>query len=509
MQIAIRALPLTFLAAVLAMTPAQAQAPVDVRIALVIGNSAYPGNELTNPANDARAMGGALRGLGFSVVELQDANREQMVEAVARIRASLKDKRGVGMLYYAGHGLQLDWRNYMVPVSARLSKAADVPAQAVDVNTVIEAFRGAGTRVNILVLDACRDNPFAATATSKGLAPVDAPPGTFLAYATAPGNVAEDGDTDSGNGLYTQHLLQELKKPLAKIEDVFKRVRFQVRQKSQGRQIPWESTSLEDDFYFDASTKPPSRREAAPTEAMLQAERSFWERIKDSGNNEDFYAYLQLFPNGTFSEQAQLKLNRKEQPKVVVAPTRQEVAAGMKPSTYTGDRLKPGDQFVFKSVDGFSKAVLSRFTAEILGTQGNAPASSAQSGLVMDTLGGMLSSETGRYSPPLVLLPAEFTIGNTWSGRVNRHYISFDGTYTGPLEYKARVDRRERITIEAGTFDAYVIQITAYFPVVSGRIEYTVWAVPEYGVPLRMQSVRRSTRPYIDIVEMTSIQAPR
>ncbi len=236
----------------LAVFSVAAQAPGDLRLALVIGNGAYPGAAaLTNPANDAKAMSETLRALGFTVVELRDGNRAAITEAIVKVRDTLKGKQGIGMLYYAGHGLQLDWHNYMVPVDARLSKAADVPAQTVDLSTVIDAFKTAGNRMNIVVLDACRDNPFAGTASGKGLAQLDAPPGTFLAYATAPGNVAEDGDSRSGNGLYTQYLLEELKKPITKIEDVFKRVRLNVRKQSQGRQIPWESTSLEDDFFFN------------------------------------------------------------------------------------------------------------------------------------------------------------------------------------------------------------------------------------------------------------------
>ncbi len=236
----------TLAAAILLSAAAQAQAPGDIRIALVIGNSAYTGAPaLVNPANDAKAMGDALRGLGFTVVEVRDADKAQMARAIAQVRDSLKGKQGVGMLYYAGHGLQVDARNYMVPVDAKMAKGADVPAQTVDVSSVIDAFKAAGNRMNILVLDACRDNPFGGITTGKGLAPLDAPSGTFLAYATAPGNVAEDGDVKTGNGLYTQFLLQELKKPQASIENVFKRVRFAVRKASNGRQIPWESTSLE------------------------------------------------------------------------------------------------------------------------------------------------------------------------------------------------------------------------------------------------------------------------
>jgi uncharacterized caspase-like protein len=230
---------------------ATAQAPSDIRIALIIGNSAYPGDmALANPANDAKDMAATLRNMGFGVIEVVNSDRAKMLEAIERAGKNLAGKQGIGMLFYAGHGLQLDWRNYMVPVDAKLNSAADVPKQAIDIEAVMNTFKAAGNRMNIVVLDACRDNPFTdgKAATGKGLAPLDAPTGTFLAYATAPGNVAADGK--GKNGLYTGYLLQELQKPNASIENVFKRVRFAVRKESNGAQVPWETTSLEDDFVF-------------------------------------------------------------------------------------------------------------------------------------------------------------------------------------------------------------------------------------------------------------------
>ena len=255
-----------------------ANAPLDIRYALVIGNAAYPGAaKLDNPLNDAAAIAMTLRGLGFEVAELQNAGRLQMANAVDLMTEQLKGKNATAVFYYAGHGMQLNWRNYMVPVDAKLASPSDVPRQTVDLSSVVDSFKKAGNRVNILILDACRDNPFkAASATGKGLAPLDAPAGTFLAFATAPGNVAEDGDIadGNGNGLYTQFLLQELKTPAARIEDVFKRVRFSVRKKSQGRQIPWESTSLEEDFYFNDGVKFTFRPEyLAKVEADMQGKR--------------------------------------------------------------------------------------------------------------------------------------------------------------------------------------------------------------------------------------------
>ncbi len=254
-----------------------AQAPLDIRIALVIGNAAYVhAPALANPTNDAKSMAVILRKLGFKVIEVIDGNRQQMSDAIVQMQAILKGQQAIGMLYYAGHGLQLDWRNYMVPVSAKLASASDVPKETIDINLVIQSFKDAKTRMNIIVLDACRDNPFEGESSAKGLAQLDAPPGTYLAYATSPGNVAEDGDASSGNGLFTQYLIKELQRP-ARIEDVFKRVRLQVRQKSEGRQIPWDSSSLEDDFAFNDGSKHTFNpedliREAKEKQEKLRAE---------------------------------------------------------------------------------------------------------------------------------------------------------------------------------------------------------------------------------------------
>ena len=250
-----------------------AQAPLDIRIALVIGNAAYVSiPALGNSTNDAKSMAMILRKLGFQVVEVVDGNKAQMEKAVDDLQALLKGKQAVAMLYYAGHGLQLDWHNYMVPVDVKLTQASDVPKQTIDIETVINSFKKATTRMNIIVLDACRDNPFAGKTSGKGLAQLDAPVGTFLAFATAPGNVAEDGDIESGNGLFTQFLLKELQRP-ARIEDVFKRVRLQVRQKSQGRQIPWDSSSLEDDFSFNDGNKHTFNPEDLVKEARAREEK--------------------------------------------------------------------------------------------------------------------------------------------------------------------------------------------------------------------------------------------
>jgi len=251
------------------------------RRALVIGNSSYGFvSPLKNPANDAKAIGEELKRLGFEVVAALDLPRAQMLEAIHAYGDFLAREKAVGVFYYAGHGLQLAWRNYLVPVDAKIGKLEDIQAKCVDVNSVIEGIAKAANPMNVVILDACRENPFPEVKLEqKGLSQLDAPQATLLAYATAPGNLASDGD--GANGLYTEYLLKEMQVPQAKIEDVFKRVRLAVRRKSNGQQLPWESTSLEDDFWF---IPPPALQKIALEEAerqraALAAERERQERI--------------------------------------------------------------------------------------------------------------------------------------------------------------------------------------------------------------------------------------
>jgi uncharacterized caspase-like protein len=249
------------------------------RVALVIGNSRYQHlPPLLNPGNDANELGKLLKDIGFSVEPLLDAGKKAMLEAFGDYSARLSKDKGVGLFYFAGHGLQLRWRNYLVPVDAALQSSEDVAKNAIDLSSLLESVGRVRNAMNIVILDACRDNPFRSDlVTGKGLSQVDAPVGTLLAYATAPGNLASDGDRN--NGLYTENLLKEMRAPGAKIEDVFKRVRLSVRRASGGRQIPWESTSLEDDFYFI----PPAQVQKASKEErdrQFAEELAIWEKAE-------------------------------------------------------------------------------------------------------------------------------------------------------------------------------------------------------------------------------------
>jgi hypothetical protein len=231
------------------------------RVALIIGNGQYRFSPLLNPVNDARAISEALHSMGFQVTLLENATIRQMSDA-ARTFGDTLQRGGVGLFFYAGHGMQIKGRNYLIPVGADIQREDEVAFNAFDAGRLLEKMEVARSRVNIVILDACRNNPFSRSfrSSSQGLAQMDAPIGSYLSFATAPAKVASDGN--DGNGLFTQHLLKAMRTPGLKIEEVFKRVRVKVMADSDGQQIPWDNSSLTGDFYF---IQPDSPRVEKPT----------------------------------------------------------------------------------------------------------------------------------------------------------------------------------------------------------------------------------------------------
>lgn len=378
------------------------------RVALVIGNAAYADSPLRNAVNDARTIAEVLRGHGFTVQPAHDADKAAMQAAIGRMHEELQGRSGVGLLYYAGHGLQLDWHNFMVPIGARIDSAADVPARSVGVQRVLDAFKSAGARMNIVVLDACRDNPFGRLGGGRGLAQMDAPPGTFLAFATAPGNVAEDGTITSGNGPYAHFLAQELQRPDARIEEVFKRVRFAVRRHTAGRQVPWESTSLEEDFSFARGIVQAQRLEGRRRDAAFDEEFAEWSRIKDSTDVEDFYRFLARFPNGLFGETAQIRVERLQRAVPRVAPD----AAGVVPPDFAIRRYEIGDVFVWEHEDqlkGTTHRERSRVTAA-----SDHYAEFNGGAYILTQAGGLMKNAFGSHEPPIIEIVPDMAVGRRW-----------------------------------------------------------------------------------------------
>lgn len=234
-------------------SPAQAQAAdTTPRTALVFGNAAYsaPDRPLKNPVSDARLMARTLKELGFDVRLREDADRRTMLQALRDLEDTLRKTKGVGFVYFAGHGVQVNGRNYIVPIGANLVRDVDAQKNAIDADAVLQSLRDTGAKLNILVLDACRNNPLLATSRSSGapsektgLAPMRPPEGALVAFATEPGRLASDGK-ETGNGLYTRHLARWIKEPDLTLEQVFKRTREAVQLESKGEQIPTEYSVL-------------------------------------------------------------------------------------------------------------------------------------------------------------------------------------------------------------------------------------------------------------------------
>jgi uncharacterized protein (TIGR02145 family) len=224
------------------------------RLALVIGNGNYPSSILANPENDARAMQQQLENLGFKVLKYENLTQKQMKMAIDDFGEQLKEFK-IGLFYYAGHGIQSKGYNYLIPINAKLTTERQVEYDCVQADRVLALMEDSDTDINIIILDACRNNPFerswTRSSTGKGLAFMDAPSGTLIAYATAPGNTASDGT--GKNGLYTEAILKSMKIPDITVLQMFQNVRNIVSQKSDKKQIPWESTSLTGDFYFNKS----------------------------------------------------------------------------------------------------------------------------------------------------------------------------------------------------------------------------------------------------------------
>jgi len=218
------------------------------RIALVIGNSSYDTGPLKNPVNDATDMAAALQKLGFTVILKKNANLQTMEEALEDFGNRLK-RGGVGLFYYAGHGIQANGANYLIPIGVKINKESDIRYKGLDAGRILAEMENANNGLNIVMLDACRDNPFARSfrSAARGLAVVGtAPTGTFISYSTSPGQVARDGD--GRNSPYTKALIRYIKEPGLTINDVFIKVRQELH-KDTG-QTPWELSSLVGTFYF-------------------------------------------------------------------------------------------------------------------------------------------------------------------------------------------------------------------------------------------------------------------
>lgn len=283
------------------------------RVALIIGNAHYKQNEwqLNNPINDVNDMTAKLKKLGFETISVTDASLLDMERAIRRFGDMLEQKKAVGLFYYSGHAVQIDGQNYLLPVDFRAYREDEIRYQSMNVNLILDKMEGARNPLNILILDACRDNPGKGTRSvkSRGLAQLNtSASGVLIAFATAPGKTASDGE--GRNGLYTKHLLKYIDEPNIKLEDVFKKVRASIRAEAAD-QIPWENSSIDGDFYFvktENATSVNANSTSASQNDLMRIELLFWESIKESQNSADFQAYLRKYPSGNFTELAKNRI---------------------------------------------------------------------------------------------------------------------------------------------------------------------------------------------------------
>jgi len=225
------------------------------RIALVIGNANYAVGKLKTPLNDATDMANALKELGFEVILLKDSSKRQMDDALDQFTTRI-NQGYVGLFYYAGHGMEVEGENYLIPVNAQIKYEKDVEYESMPLGKILGRMEDAGNRINIVILDACRDNPFRKfwRSSSRGLtAPSQATSGTLIAFATAPGKVASDGT--GRNGLFTSYLLKYIKTPNLDVDFMLRKVRSDVAKDTNDYQVPWTSSSLRGEFALNQKTE--------------------------------------------------------------------------------------------------------------------------------------------------------------------------------------------------------------------------------------------------------------
>jgi len=497
----------------LALPKARAASADASRLALVIGNGAYRDATLANPVNDGRAMAALIGQAGFSVSSLQDANRADMVAAIQRFGDLVRRPQTREVIfYYAGHGAQLDWRNYLLPVDAEVSSAEEIKQRCIDLGQLLGEFGEAKGKTFVIILDACRNNPFGSAyrPQQKGLSQFDAPAGSLLAYATAPGQVASDGA--GKNGLYTENLLRELSRRGARIEDALKRVRLNVRLASQGMQIPWETTSLETDVYlFGDGDK---KLSAAELEQQIESDLAAWNAIKSSQEIDDWVKYLRDFPNGRFAEIAQMRLARllasAEKPAGAFAapsPAVDKPAIEIKAGVAAPQLLQPsanpysagryplarhytvGDAATYRESDLFTGIEQRVYTLRVTKVNTSADRVVINDGKgIMDLMGNIIKQGDKRFDVPRQFTPAEFQVGRKWTAA----FVATTRGDAASIYFDVQIVRREKISVPAGTFDAFRIEAKGWNKTRGAQLEITLWLVPGVNFPIKHESLTRS-----------------
>ena len=530
-------------------------APDPARLALIIGNSAYRNAPLTNPANDAKAVGGLFTQAGFTVDSHLDATRSDMLGAIERFGATARRSASrLVVFYYAGHGAQLDWRNYLLPVDAVVEKQEHLKQRCIDLSLLLGQLSAAKDKTFVIILDACRNNPFGAAyrPEQKGLSQFDAPAGSLLAYATAPGNVASDGEGQ--NGLYTEHLVRELGQRGARIEDALKRVRLNVRLASNGAQIPWETTSLEGDVVIFNGGQ--TRLSEAEIETQLEADVAEWTRIKASKTIDDWVGYLRNFPNGRFAEIAQMRLNRllaeaeklaaekrrqeeqkareeqqrleddrrrleqekqklatpvataKPDPVQAIAPTAApmlEIRAGIAVPTLIAPSANPfsAGRYPLNRIFTVGDAATVRISDILTGIEEQIRKVNVtrvdydedrveyNNGItITDLMGNPIKLGRTEYDSPVQFTPAEFQVGKKWTAAFHR---TRNGKASNSY-FDMQITKRETISVPAGSFDTFRIEGEGWNLTQGMQLSVKLWLVPGINFIIRREQITRGRK---------------
>jgi uncharacterized caspase-like protein len=490
------------------------------RIALVIGNSAYKDSPLRNPANDARAISEALSATGFTVTVIEDATQVTMRRAVRNFGDELA-RATVGLFYYAGHGMQVRGANYLIPVNADIEREDEVADQAVDANFILTKMDSAKNALNIMILDACRNNPFARSfrSSAKGLAQMDAPSGTLISFATAPGSVASDGS--GKNGLYTEHFLQAMHAPGMPIEQVFKQVRIGVTRATKDQQIPWESSSLKGDFSFvqgvPVASAAPSQEamQKAVQEATRAADERAAKAVAEATRSADERAARerdamqkrmeQMVADMLAKQKAMLDAERAAQGGAAPAPAPAPAAAA-RPSPPAASPVQiasaaptsvaaaasavnaeaMGDRWRYVGVDAFNSSKKYEALVEVLGATGAGVIESTrdESGRAREWVYTSAPTLVGAAGSMIVFSPLVGTtqglqVGQTWRGIAMERV---GACVTGRCSAEAKVEAFEKVATTAGSFDAYRIEIVVIatagnFQSTRGELNY--WYAPQ------------------------------
>lgn len=519
--------------------------PQERRIALVIGNADYEVGRLRNPVNDARAMASTLKGLGFEVRELQNARQVELKRAIDEFGQSLREagRNAVGLFYYSGHGLQIAGRNWLVPIGARIRSERQAEYESVDLGRALGAMEEAGNLVNIVVVDACRDNPFARSFRSarKGLALIEAVSGTLIAYATAPGQTADDGQ--GANGLYTGQLIRHMKTPGLKLEDVFKRARIEVERLSSGKQVPWESSSLKGDFYFAggaSATTAAGRAGAGPGPAAVRTideEEVLWRYVEGSSNRQDFEEYLRQYPGGRFSGAARIRIRQleragtQERPvTATAAPNRARPAPGGSDSGSSGGPANglpgAGTTWAYDVIDKMfqrkSQLIVTALQArnDVLEERLQVESSSTQSQQLLrrvSTRAASFAVVKDRLADIIEFAPYLFAVNGERTESLALEASGYPAPIGAP-DWVIRVARAptwERVTVPAGSFRALRIDLegdSANQWNISNvhRFEVHVWYAPEINRYVRLENFewdRHRMRKHLAI-ELTELRLP-